>query len=702
MPVRIGVDVGGTFTKAVACDAKTGEVVARSVAPTTHAGGRGVAEGVVSTLDEVIADVRAAGEEVLLVAHSTTQAVNALLEGDTAVVGVLGIGRRPDVRKARRRTQPGDVSVAPGRKLVTRHAFLDATAGLERREVADAIRGLIEEGAEVICASEAFGVEDARGEFLALEVAADLGIPACAGHELTGLYGLEMRTVTAALNAGILPTGVRTARFVDEAVKGDLGDIPLLVMRGDGGAADTETLSRQPLVTAFSGPAASVSGALRHLSVEDAVVVEVGGTSTNVSVVRGGRPVLSYVRVLDHVTSVRSIDVRVAGVAGGSLIRARYRRGRLTVDEIGPRSAHIAGLPYCSFATEGELRDAQPKLIAPRPGDPDAYVVLENAAGRRFAPTPTCAANALGRVTAGAYAAGDVRAARIAFERLALAFGKDWRDLATEVLSAAASKVATVVAAAMEENKLASSLVIGLGGGAGVLIPTMSQSLGLDHVIPADAEVISSVGDALSLIRVEVERTLASPSSDALASVYREAEQAAVAAGASPSSLQVESESVPHKNALRVVATGAVALDSHAGVASGAMDLSRAEAVAAAKLGPGASLLTNDDFYAVFATGSGRRRAFAVIDRFGTIATSGEGQVLAGPPNEIAAQVEESMPRYVRHYGPVGVAPALRVLRGSKLVDLSLVSSPDKALAAVLDECASAHDGSIVVFITRS
>src|SRR3990170_3447812 len=156
VPLRIGVDVGGTFTKAVACDARTGRVVARSVTPTTHAGGRGVAEGVVTTLDEVIADVRSTGEEVLLVAHSTTQAVNALLEGDTAVVGVLGIGRKPDLRKARRRTEPGEISVAPGRKLVTRHAFLDATSGLERREVADAIRGLIDEGAEVICASEAF------------------------------------------------------------------------------------------------------------------------------------------------------------------------------------------------------------------------------------------------------------------------------------------------------------------------------------------------------------------------------------------------------------------------------------------------------------------------------------------------------------------------------------------------------------------
>ena len=210
--------------------------------------------------------------------------------------------------------------------------------------------------------SEAFGVEDARGEWLAMEVANDLGIPGCAGHELTGLYGLELRTVTGALNAGILPTALRTARLVEEAVAEDCGDVPVLVMRGDGGAADLGAMKRHPLVTAFSGPAASVAGALRHLAVHDGIVVEVGGTSTNVSAVRGGRPVLSYVRVLDHVTCVRSVDVRVVGVAGGSLLRVGKRMGRYRLEDVGPRSAHIAGLPYGTFATPEELEGATPEV----------------------------------------------------------------------------------------------------------------------------------------------------------------------------------------------------------------------------------------------------------------------------------------------------------------------------------------------------
>ena len=76
-----------------------------------------------------------------------------------------------------------------------------------------------------------------------------MGVPACAGHELTGLYGLEMRTVTAALNASILPTALAIARLVEEAVRRDLPDVSLLVMRGDGGAVSLDIMKRQPLLT---------------------------------------------------------------------------------------------------------------------------------------------------------------------------------------------------------------------------------------------------------------------------------------------------------------------------------------------------------------------------------------------------------------------------------------------------------------------
>src|ERR1700704_4660709 len=98
MGVRVGVDVGGTFTKAVALDGNA-HLVGRAVVPTTHSHPDGVAAGVVEVVGALAAELGAGNIE--LVTHSTTQAVNALLEGDVVTVGILGMARAPHVRKAR-------------------------------------------------------------------------------------------------------------------------------------------------------------------------------------------------------------------------------------------------------------------------------------------------------------------------------------------------------------------------------------------------------------------------------------------------------------------------------------------------------------------------------------------------------------------------------------------------------------------------
>jgi N-methylhydantoinase A len=702
MAVRIGVDVGGTFTKAVACDEASGEVVARSIVPTTHRAVTGVAEGIVQALTSTTLQVVAEGlGPIRLVSHSTTQAVNALLEGDTAVVGILGIGRRPDLKKARARTAVGEVRLAPGRRLVTRHSFIDATDALSETGIRAALHDLVEAGAQVICVSEAFGVEDARGEWLALEVAEELGIPACAGNELTGLYGLEMRTVTAALNASILPAAISTARLVAGAVARDAPGVALLVMRGDGGAADLSSMERHPILTAFSGPAASVAGALRHLSVADGVVLEIGGTSTNISVIQRGRPVLSYIRVLDHVTSVRSIDVRVVGVAGGSLMRVcRGKLGRFRVVDVGPRSAHIAGLPYACFAPPDDLIEARPRLIAPRPGDPAEYLVLETPEGRRFAPTVTCAANATGSVPSGAYSQGDEVGARTAFDIAGRWMGTDGRSLARTVLDTAANKVARVIDDAMRDHRLISPEVIGLGGGAGALVPHTATALNLGWQIPPDAEVISSVGDALSMVRIELERTLVNPDGAAIEALHRSAQEAALDAGAAPGTVQLESEAVPERGALRVVAYGSLALEARENHEH--VDATAEQQIARQVLGREFSFVARTPYYSVYCNGKASRRRFIVMDRTGSVVVDAQGTALTGTGAEVAAALEERVPAQTRYFGPLKVAPAVRVIRGRQLIDLTLISRPDEALEAAVTECSLAHNDSMIALLSRS
>lgn len=121
--------------------------------------------------------------------------------------------------------------------------------------------------------------------------------------------------------------------------------------------------------------------ALRTTRVADGVIVEVGGTSTNVAAIRGGQPALSYVQVAGRATAIRALDVQVTGVAGGSMLRVR--RGK--VYGVGPRSAHIAGLPYACFLSKDRLDGASMEATTPRPGDPDDYMILHLVDGTRIA-----------------------------------------------------------------------------------------------------------------------------------------------------------------------------------------------------------------------------------------------------------------------------------------------------------------------------
>ncbi|MGB5048939.1 MAG: hydantoinase/oxoprolinase family protein, partial [Caldilineaceae bacterium] len=538
--IRLGVDVGGTFTKAVAVgnNADGHSLLAQAIVPTTHTASEGVALGVVQALQALLDHPDVPAADVTLVAHSTTQAVNALLEGDTATVGIVGMGGGRDGADALRRTQVENIAVAPGKPLRTHHVFIDTSAGMTRSAAEQAVDRLIGLGAQAIVASGAFSVDEPEYELLVLDVAADRGVPSIAGHQLSGVYGLEIRTLTAAINASLAPQMLQTAELVEQSLRRAGIDAPLMVMRGDGGLTDLATLHRRPILTLFSGPAASLAGALLSGGVANGAFLEVGGTSSNLGIVRGGQPETRYVWVMNHPTCVRSLDVRVQGVAGGSLARI----GRRKIVDVGPRSAHIAGLPYASLSPE--LADIPAaglslEVIAPRPGDPADYAVVQAADGRRWALTVTCAANALGKVAADVYAAGSSAAALRGFEILGQTLRCTGQEAAQQMLDLAAERVAAAVKEMSGEYKLRRGAfqLIGGGGGAGALIPAVAERLHIPYRLVEHAPVISSLGDALASVREEVERAIGDAS--VAESLAQEAESAAIRAGAAPESVQV-------------------------------------------------------------------------------------------------------------------------------------------------------------------
>ncbi|MCL4291998.1 MAG: methylhydantoinase [Acidimicrobiia bacterium] len=668
MSLRIGVDVGGTFTKAVAFDTSAGAVTARSVVATTHDHPDGVAAGVV----EAVAGVaeRVGPGEVGLVTHSTTQAVNALLEGDVGTVGVIALGRSAELRRVARRTRLGDVRLAPGHSLATVQEVLDVTGGLDVTAASAAIDRVKASGAVAVCVAEAFAPDDDSRERAVADLAAAAGLPACTSSELTGVYGLELRTVTAALNASIVPIAVRTAGVVEEGVARVGVTAPVMVMRGDGGATDLAGFRRAPARTLYSGPAASVAGALRFASVADGVVVEVGGTSTNVAAVRSGRPELSYVRVASHATALRAIDVRVVGVAGGSMLRVRRRR----VYGVGPRSAHIAGLPYSCFAEGGAaaLDGAEAVEIAPRPGDPADYLVVE-ASGRRYALTNTCAANLLGIVKPGDYAAGSRDAARAAFEAAGRHLRLDADEVARRMLEASGRAVGELVSEVAHDHSLARPTLLAVGGGAGGLGRHVAALLGLDCVVPDGAEVISSIGDALSLVRAERERSTESAAPADFDALVAEVEQEAVASGASPASLEVRVDYVADRKVLRAVAQGSVGLESGARPGREALDREALEAVLEShRAGP-------PEPVGAYWVAPGRPEAdgrVVVLDRFGDLVLDVHGEHLAPDPTAVS----DAVARHTRQRGPMAITPSVWVLSGTRLTE---AAGDDLAAAAV-------------------
>ncbi|WP_286346190.1 hydantoinase/oxoprolinase family protein [Frondihabitans sucicola] len=144
---------------------------------------------------------------------------------------------------------------------------------------------------------------------------------------------------------------------------------------------------------------------------------------------------------------------------------------------VGPRSAHIAGLPYACYAEPGQLGGARLVQVAPLEGDPADYVAIE-AAGGRFAVTMTCAANALGLVPETDYARADPATSRLALQPLADAIGVDVETAARQVLAAGAGPVLAVVEKMIDDYRLPdeSAVLIGGGGGAASVTPFVGAS----------------------------------------------------------------------------------------------------------------------------------------------------------------------------------------------------------------------------------
>ena len=554
--VRMGIDVGGTYTKCVAMDNETHEIIGKNEVKTTHDDENGVAAGVVQSFKNCMRENGIAPEDVVFVAHSTTQATNAFIEGDVANVGIVGVaGGGLEGFLAKRQLALKDIVLDEkvGRMIKVFNTFIKKkmlTEDLINQNIDD----LLNQGAQVIVASMAFGVDSMDEEIMIHDCAEKKNVPVSMASDITKLYGLTRRTRTAAINASILPKMMATANATESSVREAGVTVPLMIMRGDGGVMEIGEMRKRPILTALSGPAASVMGSLMYLRASNAIYFEVGGTTTNIGVIKNGRPGVDYAQIGGHDTYISSLDVRILGCAGGSMVRINDRE----VVDVGPRSAHIAGCEYACFTPEEEIVDPQIEMVSPKPSDPADYVTIRLKNGKRICFTNTCAATVLGLIDEKYFAHGNASAARKAMQPVADKMGITVEQLATQILDKDFEKVNACINALAEKYQLDhdSMKLVGCGGGAASLVPYCAEKMGLQYDIPENAEVISSIGVALSMVRDVVERVIPSPTQEDIREIKKEAADAAVSSGASPDTVEVHIEIDSQTGKVTAIATG--------------------------------------------------------------------------------------------------------------------------------------------------
>jgi N-methylhydantoinase A len=700
--VRIGVDVGGTFTKSVAIDMNNGKIIGKVTVPTSHFSEEGVSTGIIESLMKLIHKEGISESNIELISHSTTQAVNALLEGDTTKVGIIGMGVGLEKSDIIKRTNIGNVELAPNKYLKTCYRFLDTSKFLDKHEIYQIINELKEEGAKVLIVSEAYGVDDPSNELYVMEKS---DLPATAGHELTGIYGLEIRTLTAAINASILLKAISTAKYVELAVRQQKISAPLMIMKGDGGVTDMNTFKTKPILTVLSGPAASVAGALLHLRILNGIFIEVGGTSTNICVIKNGKPEVKYVTIMNHPTCIKSLDVRVVGIAGGSLVRWSGKK----ITDVGPRSAHISGLRYSCFAEPQELEGGQIITFMPKEGDPIDYIGLEVGAGKRFAITTTCAANALGLIPDNDYAKGDQKSAQLALSILAQRLGMDMEDVANKILHISTKKIQQTIRTLIKEYKLKDEkfALIGGGGGASVLVPLIAKKLNTECRIADNSEVISSIGVCTASIREEREKIIDNPNPNDISLFIQEVEKIAISKGALPESISTQSEYINEKSLLRVTVYGNMKLD--VGVNDRKeIDDEEAEVLACELFGinEGVHRIFDMKDYYIFACEIHKKKLFLkskkqpvlVLDKYGHVRISIENaDIYSGSPQVMKEKIQS----LIKDHGlsKNELAPQIHIVDGKRILDFSSLSSTAHVLKAVTEELDKTVNNQVTIII---
>ncbi|MQB45627.1 hydantoinase/oxoprolinase family protein [Rhizobium sp. ICMP 5592] len=328
----LGIDTGGTYTDAVLFH-ETDGIVAKAKSLTTR---HDLAVGIAGVVDTVIAKAGVPVSAIGLVSLSTTLATNALVEGQGGRAGLVMIGFGPDDLKRDGLAEalgsdpvlflPGGHNVHGNESPLDLTALEEALPELSKSVSSFAVAGY-------------FAVRNPAHEIRVRDAIRELShLPVTCSHELSSKLGGPRRALTTLLNA-------RLVSMIDRLVGACEGFLaargiaaPMMVVRGDGALISAAEAKLRPIETILSGPAASLVGARYLTGLDDAVVSDIGGTTTDVAVMEAGRPRLDAdgAVVGGYRTMVEAVAMRTYGLGGDSEVKINDR-GLAVAFELGPR-----------------------------------------------------------------------------------------------------------------------------------------------------------------------------------------------------------------------------------------------------------------------------------------------------------------------------------------------------------------------------
>jgi len=443
----------------------------------------------------------------------------------------------------------------------------------------------------------------------------------------------------------------------------------------------------------------SVAGALLYLKVTNGIFVEVGGTSTNICIIRNGKPEIRYVTIKSHPTCIRSMDVRVLGVAGGSMVKTDSNH----IVRVGPRSAHIAGMKYACYADVDELSSGELISVKPKESDIDEYAAIKCKNGT-YAITNTCAANALGMIEEGDYSHSNQESAKLALNILGKKLGIAGAQAALNIIQTASFDITKEITRIIKEFKLDSTKVklIGGGGGASVLVPFVAKQLNLNYEKADYAEVISSIGVASSMMQEQLEETVIKPNPEQISKLHKKIHDIMIEKGSTPESISVDSIYIPEKSLLRVTAFGNVELDNRLtakNIFSQDEALQRATEITDIPK-ENINLAFQTDHYFVF-TGNvvtkklimkKNKQSVIVIDKYGREKLSLKNSKI------IEVDSSDSINNLEKSLSSAGdIAPQVYLLNELKLMDFSGLTSKSHIVDAIKKELESVSKACIII-----